>query len=152
MSPRRSAGGPSSGYANCSTLYRVPSFSKVVVMTGSPFSIRCPFQLLGDPFVQVAEVEPEMESFGISIVVPDTRAAVDAELGDGAVPSETNDVAGSGLVRIVYDGLPCPPKGSCNARRSLPVRRERDPACGGRRRLRVVFGVAQSWSGCLAAL
>ena len=42
---------------------------------------------------QITNVEPHAESIGVAIVVPHAGTAIDAKLGDGAVPGQADDVA-----------------------------------------------------------
>src|SRR5689334_4177644 len=53
-----------------------------------------------DSLRKVAEIEPEPEAIGISVVVPNAGAAIDTELRDRAVPGQSDDVAGRRLVRM----------------------------------------------------
>ncbi len=50
---------------------------------------------------QIAEVVPEAQPVEIAVVVPDPRPAVDAELVQGAVPRQTDDMAGGRLGRML---------------------------------------------------
>src|SRR6202023_2488186 len=51
-----------------------------------------------------AESIPELKVIGVAQVVPNSGAAIDPELGDGAVPGEADDMAGRRLSRMDVGG------------------------------------------------
>ena len=97
MSPRRSRGGPFSGYANCSTSYRMPSLSRVVQHHGQAVGEPLPFPASLQILSRLGEAELESERGRRSEIAPDACTAIDPELGKRTIPGQADDMAGRRL-------------------------------------------------------